>query len=121
MDYSHFHGNQTIFGTPSKYMRQFLLLPYYEFSTTKSHIQAHYQHEFNGSIMDKLPLLRKLDWRLVAGAKVLIVENEQPYFEIHAGLDNVGWSVFRLFRIDFVTSLKSGKNLDAGLVLGFKL
>lgn len=121
IDNRHFHGNQTILGTPSKYNRQFLLLPYYDYSTTNSNIQLHYQHEFNGAIMDKLPLLRKLDWRLVAGAKALIVEGEQPYFEIHAGLDNIGWSIFRLFRLDFVTSLREGEKLDAGLILGIKL
>jgi hypothetical protein len=52
--------------------------------------EAHYVHEFNGAIINKIPLLRKLELREVAGAGFLIApERNLRYAESFAGIERV--------------------------------
>lgn len=52
--------------------------------------EAHYVHEFNGAIINKFPLLRKLELREVAGAGFLIApERNLRYVEGFAGIERV--------------------------------
>ncbi|MEP6583773.1 MAG: DUF5686 and carboxypeptidase regulatory-like domain-containing protein [Ginsengibacter sp.] len=52
--------------------------------------EAHYIHNFNGAIMNKIPLLRKLQLREVAGAGFLIApERNLRYGETFAGIERV--------------------------------
>jgi hypothetical protein len=52
--------------------------------------EAHYIHEFNGAIINKIPLLRKLELREVAGAGFLIApERNLQYAEGFAGIERV--------------------------------
>ena len=52
--------------------------------------EAHYVHEFNGAIINKIPLLKKLQLREVAGAGFLIApERNLRYAETFAGIERV--------------------------------
>jgi hypothetical protein len=52
--------------------------------------EAHYIHEFNGAIINKIPLLKKLQLREVAGAGFLIApERDLRYAEGFAGIERV--------------------------------
>ncbi|MEO6818535.1 MAG: DUF5686 and carboxypeptidase regulatory-like domain-containing protein [Ginsengibacter sp.] len=52
--------------------------------------EAHYIHEFNGAIINKIPLLKKLQLREVAGAGFLVVpERDLRYVEGFAGIERV--------------------------------
>ena len=103
-------GNQTLFTAP----RTFDLLDYYEF-VTDQYASIHVEHNFNGRIFSRLPLLRKLNLREIVGARAIVgslTDNNialnvfdlqgkapnKPYFEYHLGVDNI----FKLLRIDFV-------------------
>jgi len=107
-------GNQTLFTAP----RTFDLLDYYEF-VTDEYASLHVEHNFNGRIFSRLPLLRKLNLREIVGARAIVgslspenrsmsnffTTNEipvgaptKPYYEYHVGVDNI----FKLLRIDFV-------------------
>ena len=44
MDFKHFNGNQTFIGAPQRYNYSFFMLPYYEFSTSESYLEIHFQH-----------------------------------------------------------------------------
>ena len=116
IDYKHFNGNQTAIGNPNRYRSSFLRLPYYDFSTMDSYLEGHYQHHFEGFFLDRLPLFRKLGFKTVVGAKALITGG-QNYFELHAGLDNIGVNIIRLFRVDAVASIQNG-DLNWGVVVG---
>ncbi|NNL91539.1 MAG: carboxypeptidase-like regulatory domain-containing protein, partial [Saprospiraceae bacterium] len=102
VDHMHFMGNQTHIGNPQNYTRRFLILPYYTHSTEKEFIQLHVQHHFKGALLGKLPLFKQLGWQLSGGFKYLNTGSQDPYREFHVGLDNIGWKVFRLFRVDAV-------------------
>ena len=58
------------------------MLPYYEFSTTQPFVQVHYQHHFEGFLLDKIPLVRKAGLKSVLGASFLYTEEGKDYFEV---------------------------------------
>jgi hypothetical protein len=60
------------------------------FPVFKRFYEGHYVHEFNGALLNKIPLLRKLELREVAGAGFLIApERKLRYAEIFAGIERV--------------------------------
>jgi len=114
MDYQNFNGNQTFYASP--YLNSFQLAPYYQNSTTASlYGVGHIEHHFNGMITNKLPLLRNLQWNLVAGSNAFYVNPSNNYVEIFAGLENI----FKLFRVDVIGSYLNGKTGQVGVRLGF--
>ncbi len=121
VDFNHFNGNQTTVGNPAGYLNSFNLLPYYFRSTTDSYLTAHYQHNFNGFIWDRLPLLKKLGFSVVGGASALIIDEQDPYFELNVGIDKIGWGILRLLRIDYYMSFDQNGQLDSGFIYGIKV
>lgn len=119
MDFQHFNGNQTQLGEGS-YLNVFNNLPYYAASTNDSYLEMHAEHDFNGFLLGKVPLLNKLNFNLVVGAHVLSTPENKPYQEYTIGLDNIGWGKFRFLRLDYVRSYQSGFQSDA-LIIGLKL
>lgn len=60
------------------------------FATFKRFYEGHYFHEFNGAILNKIPLFKKLGLREVAGAGFLIApERNLRYVEAFAGVERV--------------------------------
>jgi hypothetical protein len=52
--------------------------------------EAHYVHEFNGLLLNKIPLLKKLKLREVAGTGFLVApERDLRYVELFAGIERV--------------------------------
>jgi hypothetical protein len=101
-DYQHFNGNTSTFA--SEYLNSFQLLPVYQYSNTdKFYAQAHIEHHFNGFLTNKIPVIRKLNWYLVAGSNAFYLKNTN-YFEWFAGFDNI----LKILRIDFVQSFVNG-------------
>lgn len=117
VDFQHFNGNQThvIFGT--SYTNQFNLLPYYSGSTNDSYWETHMEYSDKGFIMNKIPLLNKLQSKLVLGFKNLSIPNRNPYQEFSAGLSNLGFGKYRILRIDYVRSYQNGYQGD-GIMFG---
>ena len=118
MDYHHFNGNQTHFGEGS-YLDVFNNLPYYSMSTNKSYVEFHAEHDFNGFLLGKIPLINKLNFNLIAGAHFLSTPDNKPYQEYTIGIDNIGWGKFRFLRIDYLRSYQSGFQSDA-IIFGLK-
>ncbi|MFT4612850.1 MAG: hypothetical protein ACJA1H_001344 [Glaciecola sp.] len=118
VDYQHFNGNQTQIGSGS-YLNVFNNLPYYAASTNDSYLEMHAEHDFNGFLLGKVPLLKKLNFNLVIGAHGLATPENKPYQEYTIGLDNIGWGKFRFLRIDYLRSYQSGFQSDA-ILFGLK-
>lgn len=119
VDYQHFNGNQTRVGTSGNYMNVFNLLPYYEFSTNKSYIQGHFEHDFKGWVLGKIPGINRLNFNLIAGAHVLAIDGKNPYHELSIGLDNVGFGKYRFLRLDYVQNFYQGSS-EGAIVFGLK-
>jgi hypothetical protein len=122
IDYQHFNGNETSFGNPEKYMTSFLNLPYYRYSTTGNYVMFHAQHHFEGFLLDKIPLIRKLGLKEVFRAAYLNTPELGNYTELSFGIDNIGFGLFRLLRLDVSWQLK-GRVVSSSPVfmIGIKL
>lgn len=120
VDYKHFNGNRTHVGTSDRYLNVFNLMPYYANSTNKSYFEAHLEHNDKGYIMNKIPLLNKLNSTLVLGFHALAIPDTKPYTEFTVGLDNLGFGKLKVFRFDYVYSLQNGIQ-ENGIVFGLKI
>ena len=120
IDYKHFNGNQTHVAQADRYLNVFNLLPYYESSTNDQFVELHTEYSDNGFIINKIPLLNKLEAPLVFGFHSLILPSQKPYLEYSVGLDKLGFGKFKIFRLDYVRSYKDGNSAD-GIVLGIKI
>ena len=121
IDYQHFNGNQTFIYSPGDALKSFMMLPYYEYSTTNPYTQIHFQHHFEGFLLDKLPLIRKLGLKSVLGASFLYTEEGGDYYEVSYGFENIGFGIVKLFRADVVSSFRKGEYLTTGFRLGMDL
>lgn len=115
-------GNQTPIYSPILYN----LMDFGEFVSDRF-VSFQYNHNFEGLILNRIPLMRKLKWRLVATANVLygslsqankdilsdvtpdgeealsvgFLDSSKPYVEVGYGVENI----FKFFRIDFIHRL----------------
>jgi hypothetical protein len=119
MDYQHFNGNQINVSRQGNYTNVFNNLGYYDLSTNDSYLEMHAEHDFNGYILGKIPLLNKLNFNLVVGAHNLATPDNRPYQEYTIGLDNIGWGKWRFLRFDYIRSYQGGFQSDA-IVFGLK-
>ena len=121
MDYKHFYGNQTPIGSNAIYNKQFNLLPYYDYSTSKSYVEYHIEHDFKGFLMNKIPLLSKTRFSFVLGFHQLTVADKPTYQEYSIGLNNFGFGKFRPFRIDYFRSHHNASFKTQGVIIGVKI
>jgi hypothetical protein len=119
VDYKHFNGNQTYIGFSDSYLNVFNLMPYYTNSTNDSYFELHTEYTDKGYIINKIPLLNLLKSNLVLGYHLLAVPNRNPYSEYTAGLDNLGFGKFKMFRLDYVRSYQNGFQKE-GVIVGIK-
>jgi hypothetical protein len=114
-------GNQTLFYNQFA----FNLMNFFEFVSDQA-VSFNYTHRFEGLLFNRIPLIRKLKWRLVGTANVLYgslrKENfdlipatmadgtpiksftglgTDPYVEVGYGIENI----FRFLRVDFIHRL----------------
>jgi hypothetical protein len=104
INYQHFNGNRLSYSRVDG-LRQFQLLDYYFFSTNDNYLEAHYEHHFNGFIMNKFPLIRKLRWQTVASAHYLTTPAAGNYMEVGVGIEHI----FKFMRIDYYRAIQDGK------------
>ncbi len=113
MDYKHFLGNQTFFNT-GDYLSSYRLLPYYTYSADKWFTEAHAEHHFNGFIINKIPLLKKLNVQEVIGGHLLLNNKLNQYYEINFGLENI----FNILRFDYVLGYGLNNKVINGFIIG---
>ncbi|MCL7752295.1 DUF5686 and carboxypeptidase regulatory-like domain-containing protein [Polaribacter sp. Z022] len=111
MDKLQANGNQLDFPLDGQ-LNSFGLLEYYKFYTNDKYAEAHIEHNFRGAILGKIPLVNKLNFHLVGGAKTLLMADKKPYTEYSVGLDNIGFGKWRFLRIDYVKSFNAGIKND---------
>ena len=130
MDLHHASGNQTIFGAPDGYVRSFFLLPYYAYSTDKPYAELHAQHHLEGWLLDKIPLIRKLNWKEVFGVNLYYADQTSrdplfteklPYWELNWGFENIGFKAIRPLRVDVVFGFFNKDYYHTGVILGVDL
>src|SRR5690606_33140967 len=89
----------------AEYVKSFENVPHYRYSNTSLfYAELHVEHHANGLLTNKIPLLKKWNWRLVEGVNALYVNPDQKYAEAFIGLENI----FKLFRVELVTGFQPG-------------
>uniref|UniRef100_UPI0040493B88 DUF5686 and carboxypeptidase regulatory-like domain-containing protein n=1 Tax=Flavobacterium sp. TaxID=239 RepID=UPI0040493B88 len=120
VDYKHFNGNQTNVQTSGRYLNVFNLLPYYSNSTNDAYIETHVEHNFNGFIMNKIPLLNLLKTNLIVGYHQIATPNNLPYQEFTVGLDRLGFGKYKILRLDYVRAYNGSSFATDGIMFGLK-
>jgi len=106
-DYKQFSGNQVLFYQQG--ISKFLLLDYYHFSTYTQYVEGHFEHNFSGFILNKLPLIRKLKLQEIVDVNYLTTPNLKNYTEVGVGVEYFG------FRLMYGQSYNSGTNIHSAL------
>lgn len=110
-DYNHFIGNLTRKATP--YVESFQVAPFYAFSNKERFFgEFHAEYKLNGLLTNKIPIIKKLNLRLVTGANMILLKDKN-YQELFLGIDNI----FKLLRLDYV----KGHGESIGSTQGFRL
>ena len=104
----------------------FNTMNFFEF-VSQSYASLRYQHSFEGFVFNRIPLMRKLKWRLVGTGNLLfggvsqstldaqvrmdeqgndlpffnVLESGRPFAEFGLGVENI----FKFFRVDFIRRL----------------
>lgn len=110
VDHYHFLGNQTLWSDFK--LERYNLLDYYNYSTRGYFIEGHFQHNFAGFILNKIPLIRKLKLQEIAGFHYLSSSTIGQYAELSVGLQRL------VARVDFVTSFSENQKTGAGIRFG---
>jgi hypothetical protein len=97
----------------------FSLMNYYDF-VTDTYISGHFEQHFDGLILNKIPLLKKLKLRSLISFKTVYgtiskqniainrsnvkytAPTDRLYYEYGFGLENIGYENIRPLRVDFV-------------------
>ncbi|MDB5031346.1 DUF5686 and carboxypeptidase regulatory-like domain-containing protein [Mucilaginibacter sp.] len=108
MDYNHFLGNQGTTFDPT-YVGSFHFLPFYTYSANGGYLEAHYQHNFSGFILNQIPFIRKFKLEEIIGANYLTEKNNPNYSEFYFGLQRL------IFRIDYGVSYAGNKKYIQGI------
>jgi len=113
IDFKHFPGNQMLF-TSNDPVASFRLLPYYEFSTQEEFVSAHAHYQFRKFLLTQIWEINLMGIKENVFSNYLYTPSSQHYFELGYGIDNI----FRVFRLEFVTSFRDGSYDDFGVRIG---
>ena len=118
-----FAGNPILVNSFPDYLTRFLALDPYDFATDGSTLEAMFEHNFNGALWSRIPVLNELRWEvLVRGAALVTSENENGgYQELGVGLSNLGVGLARFVRVDAVWSHDDNGWNKAKVVLGINI
>lgn len=83
-------------------LNRFMALPYYSASSNRFNVQVHAEQHFNGFILNKIPLIKKLKWQVVGGIHYLYEPTFGNYYEVTVGIENI----FQIIRVDFVAPFR---------------
>jgi hypothetical protein len=120
-DLMHLYGNRGI-GFASPYMQSFQFAQYYEFSNKEQiYGECHIEYHLRGLISNKIPLFRQLRWYLLCGGNAFYASKTDYYTEAFVGVDNIGYKLVRMTRIDFVQSWDSHMGRNSGIRFSFGL
>ena len=112
-DYKQFAGNEVLFFKSG--INSFLLLNYYTYSNYTEDIEGHFEQNFSGFFLNKIPLIRKLKLQEILDVNYLSTPTLKNYTELCVGVQYLG------FRLMYGRSYNSGSNTNSAirLALGF--
>ena len=120
-DLMHLYGDRGI-GIAAPYLQGFQMAQYYEFSNKVAlYGEGHVEYHLNGLLSNKIPLLRQARFYLLFGGNAFYAQQNDYYTEAFIGIDNIGWKLARLLRVDFVQSWDSHLGHNTGIRCGLNV
>jgi hypothetical protein len=77
----------------------------------------HLQHELLGAVTNRIPLIQRLDLRLLGGSNILYRSPSDHYLEAFVGLDNI----LNSMRLDWVRSWYADRPGTSGIRISIRL
>ncbi len=131
-------SNQTYFLVPNT----FALLDYYDF-VADTYVEGHFEHHFNGLLLNRVPLVKELKLRSLLTFRgvygtisqqskdinrssiIYTAPSAKPYYEYGFGFENIGFGNVRPFRVDFIwrsdfQNFNGSVNPQFGIRVGIK-
>ena len=112
-DFKHFPGNELIF-TASDPVASFRMLPFYQNSTQQEFVAAHAHYQFRKFLFTQIWEVQMLGIRENVFTNYLYTPTSEQYFEVGYGIDNI----FRVLRLELVTSFRDGRYENFGVRIG---
>ncbi|GAB3918427.1 DUF5686 and carboxypeptidase regulatory-like domain-containing protein [Mucilaginibacter boryungensis] len=113
MDFNHFLGNQGTVFDPT--IGSFRYLPFYTNSANSAFVEAHFEHNFTGNLLNNIPGVRSLKLEEVIGANYLTERNKNNYYEFYFGIK-------RLFlRFDYGFAYNGNRKVTQGIRIFYGL
>ncbi|MBS1645606.1 MAG: carboxypeptidase-like regulatory domain-containing protein [Bacteroidetes bacterium] len=104
------------------YGTSFQLAPYYMFSNTEPFaLELHLDYNLLGFISNKVPGLRQAKAFFAMGTNAYYANKDFYFIEAFASLDNLGFKLYRFFRLDFLKAWDAAQRQYYGLRLGLNL
>lgn len=109
-DFQHFNTQSVVFGFNS-FENSFRLLPFYEYSTQKSFLDAHISWQSRRLILKQLPILKNSSMSENLFVNFLSTPQIKNYMEAGYGLNKM----FLLMNVEAVAGFENGKFRSAGI------
>lgn len=109
-DFKHFATTE-IFFTDVDPIAGYRLLPFYAFSSNSHYLETFAHYQFRKFLLSRIWRLQRLGLREDVFVNYLYTPESQHYTELGYSIDNI----FRLFRLEFVTSFQDFKYRDFGI------
>ncbi|GAB3936003.1 DUF5686 and carboxypeptidase regulatory-like domain-containing protein [Mucilaginibacter myungsuensis] len=113
VDYRHFSGNQIVPFDGG--INQFALLNYYTYSTSSEYLEGHFEQNFSGFFLNKLPLIRQLKLQEILKVNYLSTPALRNYTELGFGVQ------YLAFRVMYAKSFNGALNAPHGIRIGIDL
>lgn len=110
-DSKHFRGNNSTIFPPN--LRKFRYLDFYQYATDKHYFEAHFEHNFAGFFMNKIPLLRKTKLEEFVGFNYLTQPQKKNYKEFYVGLQRL------VFSVSYGWAYDGSKKVDHGFRIAY--
>jgi hypothetical protein len=109
-DYKHFPGNQITLVSADP-VASFRLLPYYEFSTNSTYLQAHLHHQFRKLMLTQIWQVQLMGIKENAFINHLYTADGGHFTELGYGIDNI----LRFLRLEGAFAFRDGQYYDWGI------
>lgn len=114
IDFFHFMGNQTeLSQNQIQYGLAYQLLDYYQYSTSGYFAGANFEHDFDGAILGRIPLLKKIGLKSYFMANYLQTAESPRLLELGVGLT----SSFYPIRVNYYFGYENERFLQHGFIL----
>ncbi|QEC54065.1 carboxypeptidase-like protein [Anseongella ginsenosidimutans] len=113
MDAHQFSGNTDIYAGLN--FDRFYLLGNYSAFSTDYFLEGHFEHNLEGFLLNKVPLLRQLKLRETVGVNYLYTENLQHYWELFLGVQKIGLKAGWAFSWGPDGKMSNGLRIGLGL------